>query len=140
MLPHPVPINGQRERKTVMTEKPCKEIESVKISIATAINGSHPIRSALVSGLPETAGPQDGNSAVARQIERLTPREVEVLQLVAVGKLNKQAAAELGISTKTIEKHRQQLASKLGVRGTAGLTHYAIYAGIIPCNPLLAAA
>jgi DNA-binding NarL/FixJ family response regulator len=123
-----------------MLEKQSRMIESVKNSIATAFHGSRRLSSAIISGLPETPGSHDGNSPVETQIGQLTPREIEVLQLVALGKLNKQAAAELGISTKTIEKHRHQLASKLGVHGTAGLTHYAIYAGIIPCNPQLAAA
>jgi len=61
----------------------------------------------------------------------LTSREVEILQLVAEGKANKQAAAELGISIKTVEKHRQHLMSKLDIHDTAGLTRYAIAAGII---------
>jgi DNA-binding NarL/FixJ family response regulator len=62
---------------------------------------------------------------------RLTSREVEILQLIAEGKANKQTAAELGISIKTVEKHRQHLMSKLDIHDTAGLTRYAIAAGII---------
>ena len=62
---------------------------------------------------------------------RLTSREVEVLQLVAEGMANKQAAAELGISIKTVEKHRQHLMTKLGIHDTAGLTRYAIAKGIV---------
>ena len=61
----------------------------------------------------------------------LTSREVEILQLIAEGKANKQMAAELGISIKTVEKHRQHLMKKLGIHDTAGLTRYAIAAGII---------
>jgi DNA-binding NarL/FixJ family response regulator len=61
----------------------------------------------------------------------LTSREVEILQLIAEGKANKQSADELGISIKTVEKHRQNLMSKLGIHDTAGLTRYAIAAGII---------
>jgi len=62
---------------------------------------------------------------------RLSSREVEVLQLVAEGKANKETAAELGISTKTVEKHREHLMEKLNIHDTAGLTRYAIGAGII---------
>jgi len=62
---------------------------------------------------------------------RLTSRESEVLQLVAEGSANKQVAAELGISIKTVEKHRQHLMDKLAIHDTAGLTRYAISAGII---------
>ena len=62
---------------------------------------------------------------------RLTSREVEVLQLIAEGMGNKETAAQLGISIKTVEKHRQNLMGKLGIHDTAGLTRYAISAGII---------
>ncbi len=61
----------------------------------------------------------------------LTSREVEVLQMIAEGKANKQVARELGISIKTVEKHRQHLMRKLDIHDTAGLTRYAIAAGII---------
>lgn len=62
---------------------------------------------------------------------RLTSREIEVLQLIAEGKANKQTADELGISIKTVEKHRQHLMRKLDIHDTAGLTRYAIAEGII---------
>jgi len=61
----------------------------------------------------------------------LTSRETEVLQLVAEGKCNKETAAELHISIKTVEKHRQSLMNKLNLHETASLTRYAISAGII---------
>jgi DNA-binding CsgD family transcriptional regulator len=80
------------------------------------------------------------DSTAKRQIEQLTSREIEVLQFVAEGKLNKEAALELRISIKTIEKHRENLMKKLGIHGIAGLTHFAIYTGIIQCNPQLAMA
>lgn len=64
-------------------------------------------------------------------IPALSSREAEVLQLVAEGKANKQVAAELGISIKTVEKHRDHLMRKLDIHDTAGLTRYAIEAGII---------
>lgn len=62
---------------------------------------------------------------------RLTSRESEVLQLVAEGSANKQVASELGISIKTAEKHRQHVMEKLNIHNTAGLTRYAIAAGIV---------
>jgi DNA-binding NarL/FixJ family response regulator len=62
---------------------------------------------------------------------RLSSREMEVLQLVAEGKANKQVAAELGLSFKTVDKHRQHLMSKLDIHDVAGLTRYAIAEGII---------
>ncbi len=62
---------------------------------------------------------------------RLSSREAEVLQLIAEGKANKETAEELEISIKTVEKHRQHLMEKLNIHDTAGLTRYAIAAGII---------
>ena len=61
----------------------------------------------------------------------LTSREMEVLQLVAEGKANKETADVLNISIKTVEKHRQKLMEKLNIHDTASLTRYAISAGVI---------
>jgi DNA-binding NarL/FixJ family response regulator len=65
------------------------------------------------------------------KIAQLTSREMEVLQLIAEGKANKETAAELGIGLKTVEKHREHLMTKLDLHDTAGLTRYAVSAGII---------
>jgi DNA-binding NarL/FixJ family response regulator len=65
------------------------------------------------------------------KVAQLTSREMEVLQLIAEGKANKETAAELGIGIKTVEKHREHLMQKLDIHDTAGLTRYAISAGII---------
>lgn len=85
-------------------------------------------RRAFVSGQP-----------VRKASETLTSREREVLQLIAEGNTNKQIAAELCISIKTVEKHRQQVMNRLNIHDIAGLTRYAIAKGIIetksPLNP-----
>jgi DNA-binding NarL/FixJ family response regulator len=73
----------------------------------------------------------DECGVLERKKTALSSREVEVLQLIAEGKANKQIARELGISIKTVEKHRQHLMRKLDLHDTAGLTRYAIAAGII---------
>jgi len=62
---------------------------------------------------------------------QLSSREMEVLQLIAEGEANKQIADDLSISIKTVEKHREHLMQKLDIHDTAGLTRYAIGAGII---------
>jgi DNA-binding NarL/FixJ family response regulator len=69
--------------------------------------------------------------AINQKLAKLTSREMEVLQLIAEGKANKETAAELGIGMKTVEKHREHLMQKLDIHDTAGLTRYAISAGII---------
>ncbi|HSD51907.1 MAG TPA: response regulator transcription factor [Candidatus Methylomirabilis sp.] len=61
----------------------------------------------------------------------LTPREREVLQLIAEGKATKDIAGLLGVSVKTIESHRVRLMEKLDIRQTAGLVRYAIRRGLI---------
>jgi DNA-binding NarL/FixJ family response regulator len=53
------------------------------------------------------------------------------LQLIAEGFSNKQIAAELSISIKTVEKHRQQVMNKLNIHDVAGLTRYAISKGMV---------
>ena len=79
----------------------------------------------------DSIGPRRRDGTPKANGNRLTSRETEVLQLVAEGSANKQVAAELGISVKTVEKHRQHLMDKLNIHQTAGLTRYAIDAGII---------
>jgi DNA-binding NarL/FixJ family response regulator len=56
----------------------------------------------------------------------LTPREREVVQLLAEGKSNKNAAANLGISVKTVEVHRTNVMHKLGLKTITEVVHYAI--------------
>jgi DNA-binding NarL/FixJ family response regulator len=56
---------------------------------------------------------------------------MEVLQLIAQGRANNGTAAELNISVKTVEKHRQNLMAKLNIHEISGLTRYAIGVGII---------
>ena len=69
--------------------------------------------------------------AKAGGLEQLTAREREVLQGVARGRTNKEIAAELGISHRTVETHRESLMRKLQIRTVAELTRFALEAGII---------
>lgn len=62
---------------------------------------------------------------------KLTPRQREVLQLVAEGKSTKEISSRLGISAKTVEFHRNSLMDELGVRTIAELTRYAISQGMV---------
>jgi len=87
-------------------------------SIAKHFNRLNPL-------LPGRAGAPNSKAA------QLTSREMEVLQLIAEGKANKETAEELGIGIKTVEKHREHLMQKLDIHDTAGLTRYAISAGVI---------
>lgn len=71
------------------------------------------------------------NGQPVRKSIELTSRESEVLQLIAEGFSNKQIAAELCISIKTVEKHRQQVMNKLNIHDVAGLTRYALGKGLV---------
>ncbi|HSA54451.1 MAG TPA: response regulator transcription factor [Gemmatimonadaceae bacterium] len=70
--------------------------------------------------------------SVAASLEQLTTREREVLVRIAQGLLNKEIAAELGISVRTVESHRDSLMRKLGLRTVAALTRFALEAKLLP--------
>jgi DNA-binding NarL/FixJ family response regulator len=61
---------------------------------------------------------------------RPTPRELEIIRLLAVGKPNKKIAAELGITLRTVETHRAKIMLKLGLHSLAEIIHYALRHGI----------
>jgi DNA-binding NarL/FixJ family response regulator len=69
-------------------------------------------------------------STGAVALSSLTAREREVLALVADGRTNKQVAASLGISPRTVEAHREALMRKLAIRTVAGLTRFALEAEV----------
>jgi DNA-binding NarL/FixJ family response regulator len=85
--------------------------------------------SAAVSRRPAGDGVAQGPTA----LEGLTPRQREVLQLIAEGHSTKGTAAVLGLSVKTVETHRTQLMQRLAIHDVAGLVRYAMRAGLI--NP-----
>ena len=63
---------------------------------------------------------------------RLTPREREVLAGIAAGETSRAIAARLGLSPRTVETHRENLARKLDIKTVAGLTRFAVEAGLAP--------
>jgi DNA-binding NarL/FixJ family response regulator len=73
-----------------------------------------------------------GTPASAEASDKLTPRQREVLQLVAEGRSAKEIAAALGISRRTAEFHKARLMETLGVQNTAELIQYAIRTGVSP--------
>lgn len=64
-------------------------------------------------------------------VHRLTNREKEVLLHIAKGLTNKETAKELGISTRTVETHRESLMKKVDIRTVAGLTRFALETGLL---------
>jgi len=78
-----------------------------------------------------TAGGTQPPATPPRPVSALTGREREILVHVAQGKTNKETAAQLGISVRTVEAHRDSLMRKLGIRTVAGLTRYALEQGLL---------
>lgn len=72
-----------------------------------------------------------GKGTKKELLELLSPRQREVLRLIAEGRTTKQIAQELEISVKTVESHRSQLMERLDIHDVAGLVRYAILVGII---------
>jgi DNA-binding NarL/FixJ family response regulator len=68
------------------------------------------------------------------RLASLTPRQREILQLVAEGKSTKEIASILDVSVKTVETHRAQLMERLDIHDVAGLVRYAIRAGIVTAD------
>ena len=66
-----------------------------------------------------------------REYDPLTPRELEVLKLIAEGKTSKEIAQTLVLSIKTVERHRADILRRLGMRDRVDLTRYAIRRGLI---------
>jgi len=64
-------------------------------------------------------------------LEQLTPREIEVLKLIAEGASGKEIGEKLGIAFRTARSHRSNLMQKLGLHDTAALVRYAIRTGLI---------
>lgn len=86
---------------------------------------------AIAKRLRDTVFKPASGAGCQKGARKLTAREAEVLQLIAEGHANKQIAAELNISIKTVEKHRQQVMNKLGIHHVAGLTRHAIATGMV---------
>ena len=73
-------------------------------------------------------------AARSRQAEALSPREREVLTLLACGHTSKEIGGVLGISPRTAEHHRARVMEKLGINDIAGLVRYAIRTGLVDQN------
>lgn len=68
-------------------------------------------------------------------LRTVTPRQIEVLVLIAAGMGTQAIAARLRVSTKTVEAHRTSLLRRLGIESVAGLVHYAIRAALVELDP-----
>ena len=76
-------------------------------------------------------GYKRGLAASPEPLARLTPRQREVLQLIAEGHTTKDIARKLSVSVKTVETHRSQLMDRLDIHDVAGLVRFAIHTGVV---------
>jgi DNA-binding NarL/FixJ family response regulator len=102
-------------------------VAELEMAIKTVANGKTCICSSARKPLLDFVRFRAANETFAR----LTPRQREVLKLIADGNSTKQIALVLNISVKTVETHRKLLTDRLDIHNTAGLVRYAIKAGLI---------
>ncbi len=103
--------------------------EELAVAIRT-VSGGKPYLSPRVTDVVINEYLQNLPSGEASAFTVLSPREREVLQLMAEGKSTKEIAGSLNLSVKTIESHRQQIMEKLEIHSVAELTKYAIREGL----------
>ncbi|MES2524912.1 MAG: response regulator transcription factor [Gemmatimonadota bacterium] len=103
--------------------------EELRAAIHAVHAGGTFFSPAIVQRLSASEGSGAGGSAAS--LEALTPRERDVLEGVARGLTNKAIAAELGISPRTVEAHRESLMRKLQIHSVAGLTRLALESGLV---------
>ena len=104
--------------------------DELRVAIRSVLQG----KPYLDTNGPEKAAnayPAGNSSSAASALDALTPRERDVLRLVAAGKSSKCIAELLSLSVKTVGKHRANLMAKLDVHNAAGLTAYAIERGLL---------
>ena len=84
----------------------------------------------------DALGPAILTALAARQpLERLTSRQVEVLQLLVSGLSTRETARKLKLSIKTVETHRAAIMRRMGIRDVPGLVRYALRVGLVPPAP-----
>jgi DNA-binding NarL/FixJ family response regulator len=100
----------------------------LEMAVRAVVRGETYLSPAVSRYVAEYVRRQGGASS---PLERLTPRQREVLQLIAERHSTKQIAQILNVSAKTVETHRAQLMEKLDIHDVAGLVHYAIRVGLV---------
>lgn len=85
----------------------------------------------VIEGYLERVG---GEKCAITPLERLSPRQREVLQLIAEGNSTKEIAIRLNLSVKTVDMHRGHLMDQLGIHDVAGLVRFAIRTGLVSLN------
>jgi len=121
-------LGGEPARRVEPVQLGHRDVEELELAIRAALRGeryldprvSKQVIEGYVKGLVS-----DAPAPV------LTPRQREILQLIAEGRSTREIAQRLHLSVKTVETHRAQIMDRLDIRDVAGLTRYAIRIGLI---------
>ncbi|HEY7697756.1 MAG TPA: response regulator transcription factor [Vicinamibacteria bacterium] len=103
--------------------------DELVMAIRAALNGQKYITPAMAGEVLESI--QSDPESTQDPIASLTPRQREILQLLAEGKTAKEIAAILGISTRTVEFHKYEMMQSAGIHTSAELVHFAIKHGLV---------
>lgn len=109
----------------------CSVTEELLLAVRAAVRGEIYLSPAISASFLDEFMARQADSEEPRPSGLLTPREREVLQLIAEGHTNPAIAQMMNVSVKTVEKHRASLMSKLNVHSVAGLVRIAIKRGLI---------
>jgi len=110
----------------------------LRMAIDAIMRGEHYVSSRVSGHL--VAGLADGHKGATSNLDGLTPRQREILQMVAEGRSTKEIAFSLDLSVKTVETHRTALMDRLGIHDVAGLVVFAIKSGLIDIGSASASA
>jgi DNA-binding NarL/FixJ family response regulator len=100
----------------------------LRLALREALAGRRYLTPALAEEMAEAVSGRRPESAA----QPLTPRQMEVLRLIAEGRSSREIAAALGVSVKAVQFHKAEVKRRLGVHSTAELTRYAIQHGLAP--------
>jgi DNA-binding NarL/FixJ family response regulator len=109
-------------------------MEEVGTAIRASARGQHYLSDALPEAWMEAAG--TAVSEVDEQYRALTVRQREVLRLTADGYTGEEVGEELELSCRTVEKHRQRIQDKLGLKNVVEMTRYAVHIGLYSASTL----
>jgi RNA polymerase sigma factor (sigma-70 family) len=102
----------------------------VRDAVRAVAEGRESFSSRVTQQLSSALRDEAAREASRDRLEQLTPREKEVLIRVAAGRTSREIAEEFGISHRTVETHRESIMRKLRIRTVAGLTRFALEAGL----------
>ena len=104
-------------------------VAELEVAIRAVARGDPYLSPAVSRRVVDEYLSRTGNAA--EPLESLTPRQREILQLLAEGHTNKEIAQRLGLSHRTVEAHRNQLMKRLDVHDIAGLVRFAMRVGLV---------